>query len=254
MHRPRPAAAVLLVLLALAACSESAPAPRAQQAVPVVPAETKAAGPGPVLPGHGSFAATPTQPWIRVWPGPSDDGEPLFAFEAVNPFGQRLSMLVTAARRDDAGNAWFEVLLPMKPNGSTGWIRAGIARLVPVRERIVVDLSRRVLRHYRDGKLVHRFSVGIGAPDAPTATGTFYVWARVPQANPAGPYGVYALGISGFSEALSDWPGGGRMAIHGTPDASDRGRRVSHGCVRVYNPDMRELRHVPLGTPVIIER
>lgn len=252
MHRSRSAAAVLLVALALAACSAPAPAPRAPEAAPVVPAETQAPGPGPVLPGRGTFAAMPTQPWIRIWPGPSDDGEPLFAFEAVNPFGQRLSMLVTAARRDEAGNAWFEVLLPIKPNGSRGWIREGIARLIPVRVRIVVDLSERILRHYRDGELVHRFSVGIGRPEAPTATGTFYVWARVPQADPSGPYGVYALGISGFSEALSDWPGGGRMAVHGTPNASDRGQRVSNGCVRVYNPDMRALRRVPLGTPVII--
>ena len=29
---------------------------------------------------------------------------------------------------------------------------------------------------------------------------------------------------------------------------------VSHGCIRVYNPDMRKTQHVPLGTPVIIKR
>ena len=29
---------------------------------------------------------------------------------------------------------------------------------------------------------------------------------------------------------------------------------VSHGCIRVYNPDMRKLRRVPLGTPVIIKQ
>jgi lipoprotein-anchoring transpeptidase ErfK/SrfK len=42
------------------------------------------------------------------------------------------------------------------------------------------------------------------------------------------------------------------MAIHGTIDPSHLGRDVSHGCVRVLNPQMLELRDVPLGTPVLI--
>ncbi|HXF57614.1 MAG TPA: L,D-transpeptidase [Actinomycetota bacterium] len=45
----------------------------------------------------------------------------------------------------------------------------------------------------------------------------------------------------------------GRVAIHGTADPSDRGRHVSHGRVRVYNPERLPLRDVPLGTPVVIE-
>ena len=65
---------------------------------------------------------------------------------------------------------------------------------------------------------------------------------------------MFALGLSGFSPVLKDWPGGGRMAIHGTAHASDRGLMVSHGCVRVYNDDMVDLRRVPLGTPVVIRR
>jgi lipoprotein-anchoring transpeptidase ErfK/SrfK len=44
------------------------------------------------------------------------------------------------------------------------------------------------------------------------------------------------------------------MAIHGTSDPSDRGQQVSHGCIRVYNTDMKTLRSLPLGTPVIIRR
>ena len=121
-----------------------------------------------------------------------------------------------------------------------------------VRQRIVVDLSERTLRYYRDGKLADRFDVGIGRPETPTAQGTFYVWAQVPQASPTGPYAVFALGLSGFSQVIKDWPGGGRMAIHGTSNPGDRGHMVSHGCVRVFNDDMVGLKHVPMGTPVII--
>ena len=58
--------------------------------------------------------------------------------------------------------------------------------------------------------------------------------------------------MSGFSEVLTSLPGGGRMAIHGTADPSDRGQAVSFGCVRVYNRDMDRLQDVPMGTVVVI--
>ena len=96
------------------------------------------------------------------------------------------------------------------------------------------------------------FSVGIGTPTYPTTPGRFSVWAFVEYADPSGPYGAFALGLSGFSDVITDWPGGGRMAIHGTADPGDRGAAVSHGCVRVYNADLEALRDVPLGTPVTI--
>lgn len=44
------------------------------------------------------------------------------------------------------------------------------------------------------------------------------------------------------------------MAIHGTADATDPGRRVSYGCARVYNAQMNELRGIPMGTTVLIRR
>jgi lipoprotein-anchoring transpeptidase ErfK/SrfK len=150
------------------------------------------------------------------------------------------------------GVRWFAILLPIRPNGAVGWTHADDVNVVRRNEEIVVDLSQRVLRHYVDDRLVNRFRVGVGLPQYPTGVGTFYVWQRVPFSDPNQPYGIFALGLSGFSPVLSDWPGGGRMAIHGTPYASDRGRQVSHGCIRVYNEDMRRLLDVRLGTPVII--
>jgi lipoprotein-anchoring transpeptidase ErfK/SrfK len=80
------------------------------------------------------------------------------------------------------------------------------------------------------------------------------VWVKIRYASPYQPYGIAALGLSGFSPVLSEWPGGGRMAIHGTSNPSDRGHAVSHGCVRVFNDDLRSLLDVPLGTPVLITR
>ena len=78
------------------------------------------------------------------------------------------------------------------------------------------------------------------------------MWVKIRYASPYQPYGIAALGLSGFSPVLSEWPGEGRMAIHGTSSPSDRGNAVSHGCVRVLNSDLKSLLDVPLGTPVEI--
>jgi lipoprotein-anchoring transpeptidase ErfK/SrfK len=176
------------------------------------------------------------------------------AFSTRNPVGQTLQFLVAKTARDPNGDPWLRILLPIRPNGAAGWVRMGAVTVQRLQQRIVVDLSDRTLRHYRNGQVENVFSVGIGRPETPTAVGTFYAWAHVPQASPTGPYGVFALGISGFSPVLKDWPGGGRMAIHGTANPGDRGQMVSYGCIRVFNDDMVDLRRVPLGTPVIIKR
>jgi lipoprotein-anchoring transpeptidase ErfK/SrfK len=48
---------------------------------------------------------------------------------------------------------------------------------------------------------------------------------------------------------------GGEYAIHGTNDPASIGRFVSHGCIRMYNQDIRALYSmVSVGTPVVIER
>jgi lipoprotein-anchoring transpeptidase ErfK/SrfK len=170
---------------------------------------------------------------------------------ARNPLGQQLAFLVL----DESFRArlhWLKVLLPERPNGSSGWVRAGSVRQIGLQDRIEIDLSSHQLRHYRGSKLRDDFRVGIGAPGTPTPTGLFFVWAKVVEPDPDGAYGPFALGLSGFSPTLSDWPGGGRVAIHGTADPGDRGQDVSHGCIRVYNPEVNRLRSVPMGTPVVI--
>ena len=171
----------------------------------------------------------------------------------TNPIDQRLVLLIRDSRSSAKRN-WFEVLLPERPNGSTGWVQRKDVRVVGLRHRLEIDLSDRRLIHFHNGRRVARFRVGIGQDRYPTPRGTYYVWAKVPQPSPLGPYGNYALGTSGFSPVLSDWPGGGRAAVHGTADGSDRGQKVSHGCVRVFNEDMEKLTGVPMGTPVVIKR
>jgi len=93
----------------------------------------------------------------------------------VNPWNDELTLLVTEAVRDANGHAWYEVLLPERPNGSEGWVRDRDVDVVRLHERIEIDLSKYSLTYFRDDELVDRFRVGIGQPQWPTPTGTFYV-------------------------------------------------------------------------------
>lgn len=254
MTRRRLASVAFLMALALGACGHPSPEPAPTLPPQVVEAPVAFPSVEAALLDDGTYGVLSIEPTLSIWRTRLASGEPKLVLDPTNPFGEPVPLLVTAARSDAGGEDWLKILLPVRPNGATGWVRARDVRLVAHNERIVVDLSERTLKHFRDGKLVHRFSVGIGRPEYPTATGTFYVTIGVPQATASGAYGVFALGISGYSEVLRDWPGGGQMAIHGTSDPGDRGQMVSHGCVRVYNTDMTKLTDVPLGTPVIIRR
>jgi lipoprotein-anchoring transpeptidase ErfK/SrfK len=199
----------------------------------------------------GQLAVVAVGPSLRVRRLPDLGSRVLQRVSARNPWGEAIRFLVIGAARDGAGVPWLRLLLGTDPNGAAGWVPMDRVHLRRIRDRIVVSLSERTLWHLHDGVLVQRFRVGVGATSTPTTPGRFFVWAKL-SANPHGAYGSYILGLSGFSEVLTSWPGGGRMAIHGDDNPSDRGQWVSHGCVRVYNPQMDRLRDIPMGTPVVI--
>jgi lipoprotein-anchoring transpeptidase ErfK/SrfK len=95
--------------------------------------------------------------------------------------------------------------------------------------------------------------VGIGKPASPTPGGRFYVRERLVPADKNTVYGVFAFGTSAFSNHETDWPGGGIIGVHGTNQPELIPGRVSHGCVRIVNDDIRRLkRKMPLGTPILI--
>lgn len=162
--------------------------------------------------------------------------------------GSRRVLLVVDRRSD----GWLRVMLPQRPNGSTGWIRQGAVHLSKNLWRVSVSLGRRQLRLFHDGKVVERVTVGIGSRSTPTPTGLSYVTDRILTDDPGGAYGPVALGISSYSDVLHHFNGGpGQIAIHGTNQSWTIGQRASHGCVHVANSELMHLYHlVPLGTPV----
>lgn len=249
---------LLLFALAATACSSTvvgqAASPSTSPSVGGLSQAPPSPQSGPILVPGKTYVATASTSKLNLSPHPFQATGATSTFPSTNAFGQRVSFPVDRVKGDAAGEPWVLIQLGVKPNESEAWVPRREVSIATVRDRIVVDLSQRTLRLYVGNNLQEHFSVGVGQPQWPTTPGSFFVWAKVPQANPYGPYGVYALGLSGFSTVLTDWPGGGRMAIHGTSNPADRGQAVSHGCVRVYNPDMEKLKQVPMGTPVLIKR
>jgi lipoprotein-anchoring transpeptidase ErfK/SrfK len=159
--------------------------------------------------------------------------------------------LVEAAAEDR-----LKVALPIRPNGSSAWIRAVDVRLSRVEHRVDVDLTRHRVTVRRRGEVVARSAAGVGRSLTPTPSGTYYVIALLQQPDPTGIYGPYAFALSGHSPVLDEFAGGnGRIGLHGTNEPSGIGADVSHGCIRVPNAFIRRLaRMLPLGTPVRITR
>ena len=169
------------------------------------------------------------------------------------------SMIVKDPGRDPVRRLWVKVALPVRPNGTTGWIRADRVRLQRTRWRVVVDRSRRLATVFRSGRVMRRMRVVVGAPSTPTPLGRFAVYESIRQADPGGFIGPWALHLTAFSNVLDNYGGGpGRVALHGRSGASlldPLGTARSHGCVRMLNADIRYLaRRIGPGTPVRIVR
>src|SRR6266540_4027251 len=146
---------------------------------------------------------------------------------------------------------WRSSRAPRGPSAPRATARSVLVEVV--RTRIVVDLSARRLTFFRNGRPVLHVPVAVGSSATPTPRGNFYVNQRVVPADPTGPFGPAALGISAFSPVLTHWAQGGPIAVHGTNDPGSIGRAASTGCIRVRNGVMRKLfAATPAGTPVSI--
>ncbi|HEX6236760.1 MAG TPA: L,D-transpeptidase family protein, partial [Acidimicrobiales bacterium] len=168
---------------------------------------------------------------------------------ATTEFGSPRALQVLGTKGE-----WLQVALPVRPNGSTGWIPRSAVELRDLDEAIEIDLAARTLTLYDGGDEVLTTPVAIGTDTNPTPTGHFYVVDKLDTGDPQGPYGQFAYGLSAHSPSLTEFAGGdGQVGIHGTNDPASIGQAVSHGCVRVPNDIAAQLAGiVNLGTPVTI--
>jgi L,D-transpeptidase catalytic domain len=148
---------------------------------------------------------------------------------------------------------WLGVVATSLPNNRIGWVnlRHDRPRMWRSRYSLAADLSTRTLALRRDGKVVRRMSIAIGAPSTPTPTGRFTLTDKLIPDRSLSYYGCCVLALSGHQPYLRPgWAGGDRIAIHG---GGGVGSAASAGCLHLEDADLRHLmRILPLGTPVVI--
>jgi lipoprotein-anchoring transpeptidase ErfK/SrfK len=189
-------------------------------------------------------ASTPSVP---VFDRP-DAGTPRLSLSEQTPLGDTRVFLVVGASGDR-----LEVLLPIRPNDSVGWVPTSSVTTDQVAAWVSVDLASHMLKAGNEGGEFLREPVATGTGGTPTPTGIYYVTDLLrPVGQPA--YGPFAFALSAHSDVLYNFAGGdGTVGIHGTNAPGLLGSAVSHGCVRVSNAGITTLAHeLPLGTPVVI--
>jgi lipoprotein-anchoring transpeptidase ErfK/SrfK len=208
------------------------------------------------LPPNGSYLAQVNVPTLSVFDQP---GAPAPSRTFPNPWyvnnDQRYPVPQVFLAESVRPDGWVQILLPIRPNGSTGWVRAADVRLAVNTYRVVVSVSAHQITVYNGASVLYQGPVATGAPATPTPTGNYFIRVLQQAPDPNTVYGPFAYGLSSHSDVLTDFNGGdGEIGIHGNNDASALGHSVSHGCIRMDNAEITNLSKVlPLGTPVDIQ-
>ena len=206
----------------------------------------------PLVEATGTIVAHAEAETVVAYLQPDDTADPIETFANPTEYGAPLVFQALGPPAED----WIEVLLPIRPNGTSGWVRTSDVELTINPYRIEIDASAYQLTVFRNDEPALSTTVAIGTGNTPTPLGHFYLVALLRPLDQAGPYGSYAYGLSGHSETLDSFNGGdGGIGIHGTNRPDLLGQDVSHGCIRVENETIEEMAEfLPLGTPVHIFR
>jgi len=106
---------------------------------------------------------------------------------------------------------------------------------------IFIDIEGKVLFLLKNGEVIKKYPVAVGKENTPSPIGH---WKIVSKGAWGGGFGERWLGLN------VPW---GKYGIHGTNKPGSIGYNASHGCIRMYNKDIKELYDiVPYGTSVII--
>lgn len=186
---------------------------------------------------------------VPIWAAVGD-AEPTWRFTNPIESGGSLVFLVD----DFDGIDHYRVLLPIRPNGSFGWVHRNDIDILRHNFAIRVDLDNFELTVFDHEQIVLQSTVGVARENAPTPLGRYYTTELLEPSTPDSVYGAFAYGLSGFSDTFVTFNGGpGQLGIHGTNDPDTLGTNVSSGCVRMHNDDITRMVEVLLvrtGVPV----
>ncbi|MFZ4755098.1 MAG: L,D-transpeptidase [Miltoncostaeaceae bacterium] len=203
----------------------------------------------PVPPPSRVAASTRASTWAglllvtstaRAMPGPG--GKPIKLVQPISPLGAGPVWLQVRGVKIVRGVRWVQMLLPVRPNNTTGWMRATDFVFREIHLRIDIDVGARTLALYRGSTRLKLFKVAVGMPTTPTPTGRFAIAEVIPTGDPKAFLGPIVMPLTAYSNVLNEFAGGnGRVAIHGTSLPDLIGKPVSHGCIRMHNANVRVL-------------
>ncbi|MEV4372838.1 L,D-transpeptidase [Nonomuraea sp. NPDC049637] len=246
----RTAAATALALLTAGCAGSADSAVRPAGATAATPASTTASSAARTEPAGGAGAKIASVRGARITIYRDKKGAPQRTITSPNDYGATRVFLVD---RDEGD--WLRVLLPIRPNGSKGWIKAADVTLAETSHRVEIDRGAFRFTVYDGDRPVRTGRVATGEAGTPTPPGRYFFTELVRPTGDGGAYGAYAFGLSGFSPVLKSFAGGpGQLALHGTNKPSAIGTRASHGCVRVSNDDITWMaKNLAIGTPVVVK-
>lgn len=156
-----------------------------------------------------------------------------------------------------------------QPPGSTIRLRASVPLLeLPhiqpiwpeIREtRLVLKLAERRVYVYHGSDVERSFPVAVGKPGWETPVGTYEVISMLHDPGWVSPFTGEEIPPGPDNPLGERWigfwtDGQNFIGFHGTPTRDSVGQAASHGCVRMFNEDIRQLFElVSVGTTVVVE-
>lgn len=124
---------------------------------------------------------------------------------------------------------------------------------------IVINKSKRIFTMYRNKAVAYKYPVAVGNPSPLTPSGKYTIVCKA--VNPEWGGGGYTKPVKGgipenplgYRWMGLSLEGGDRYGIHGNNVPYSIGTYASHGCVRMFNPDVEALYDIiTINTPVWI--
>jgi len=175
------------------------------------------------------------------------------AYPLLNPtyFGGDLALLVGEGEPTDA---FVKVSLPIRPNGSTAWVRTSLFEWSTNRVHVEINVATNTVTVWDGEELIVTTDAVTGSSNRPTPKLTTYVDEKIKGLNSA--YGPWMLSLAAFSESLNVFGSNNglpKLAVHGTNAPQLMGQYASNGCIRVPNDIIEILAdRVPVGARVDI--
>ena len=183
---------------------------------------------------------------------PIDDIELEYPLYAQTSFDNPLALLV---EEFDATGEWAQVQVPIRPNGTTAWVKTSDFSQQRHNFHITIDISDSMVSVFQGDELIVEQSAVTGSAELPTPVVRTFIDEKVPGADLDPAFGDWILSLSAFSETLGTFGNGGlpKLALHGTDEPELVGQAVSSGSIRVPNDVITLIAEtVPVGTIVDI--